>query len=63
MYYWIIKVFKGNATIIGPYSSEAAAENRMQKSKGGELHLFRSSSRDSKTALDEFRSDVARGAV
>ena len=63
MYYWIMQTYKGETRAIGPYRTEEGAERRRDRSHGGELTLFRSSSDEAKVALDEFRVDSIAGRI
>ena len=63
MYLWIMRINHNEITAIGPYQTEEAAENRLRKSVGGESHIFRSSSNDARSAIDEFKADIMAGRV
>jgi len=57
MYYWVIQEIRGRINAIGPYRSSEAARNRMDKTIGGEVHLFRSLESEPKKAISDFREE------
>ena len=57
MYYWVIQEIRGRINAIGPYRSSEAARNRMDKTIGGEIHLFRSLESEAKKAIADFREE------
>ena len=59
MKFWVIKKAKGNYKVLGSYSSEEVAENKLQNSKG-DTHIFRSESRSPEEVLREFKSEKRR---
>ena len=63
MFYWIIQVYKGNVSAIGPYKTESACRNRYDRIQGGEIHEFRSESESASEAIDEFKVEMARGTI
>ena len=60
MYYWVIQEIRGRINAIGPYKSSEAARNRMDKTIGGEVHLFRSLESEPKKAIGDFREERIR---
>ena len=57
MYYWVIQEIRGRINAIGPYRSSEAARNRMDKTSGGEVHLFRSLENDPQRAINDFKDE------
>ena len=60
MWYWVIQRVKGQIYAHGPYRTEKAAENRVEKVSGGEVHLFRSLSSNAEAAVQEFKDEEIR---
>ena len=63
MYHWVIQVHKGSYAAVGPFKSEDACHRRYDKTKGGEIHEFRSQSAIAEEVIDEFKSDMAGGRI
>ena len=60
MYYWVIQEIRGRINAIGPYRSSEAARNRMDRTIGGEVHLFRSLESEPQKAIADFRDEYIR---
>lgn len=54
MYHYVMQVIKGTVIAHGPYKSSEAAQNRYDKVRGGEVHMFKSYSPDPQDAIQEF---------
>ena len=61
MKYYVMQVIKGQVYAHGPYASEQARDNRMQKVVGGEVLAFNSFKVDAEEAIREFKDEQARG--
>lgn len=53
IYYWVIQTIRGETIAHGPYKSEQARDNRLDKIKGGEIAPFSNFSPDPSQAIDE----------
>jgi len=60
MWYWVIQELRGRINAIGPYRSSEAANRRMDRTVGGEVHLFRTLESEPKRAIAEFRDARVR---
>lgn len=61
MNYWVMHIIKGQIYAIGPYKSEKAAENRMEKMQGGEAYLFKTYQGEVEKAIDEYKVELIGG--
>jgi len=57
MNFWVIQDLRGVISAIGPYKSQSARDNRLEKIRGGEVSAFRSLETEPKRVISEYKDE------
>lgn len=55
MNWWVIQCNRGVFAAYGPYKTKPAAENRYNKTHGGEINLFETWATEAEEAIADFK--------